>query len=660
MHINRLLSSFWFILLLFLCLGTIIYSNTFNSSFHLDDTDSIVENYSLRDIGRISKIWSFCPTHFITYLSLAVNYRLGQLNVLGYHIFNMIIHIFSAVLVWWLVLITFSAPGMQDDRIRKCREKFSLFAGLVFLAHPIQTQAVTYIIQRSASMATLFYIGSLCLYAKARLETRYNTIYYISSLVVMVLAMFSKEISITIPLIILLYEYYFLKQQTGICWKKVVPFLLCILIIPLTMLFTKTVGRIGEEGRNISAFYYFLTQFRVKITFMRLLLIPVNQNLDYDYPVYRTLFNMPTAASVIVLIVILIIAVRIFRSYKLISFSIFWFYITLLTESSIIPIRDVIFEHRLYLPMVGFLIFLVCIIYYFIGYKRAPIILLVVISIYSVMTYRRNFVWRDDLTLWEDVVKKSPYKARAYSSLGNAYSSIGMKEKAIELRKKAIEVDPSFSHAYYNLANTYSEMGRIDEAISMYKKAIEVSPDLANAYINLGNIYSDLGKIEEAIVLYQEALKISPDDAATYNNLGTLYKELNKKDEAIDCFEKAIEINSSLVEAYNNLCILYKDSGEIEKAVNLYKKAIKTQPFNPDLYLKLGVIYHSMGNIDEAMDLYKKALEINPDLAEACNNLAVVYYKQNNYALAVKYCDKAIALGYKVHPGFLKALEEKR
>src|SRR3990167_5669134 len=207
------------------CVGIIIYSNTLHGSFHFDDTGSIVENVSIRHLTDLAAIWNFWPTRFITYLSLAINYHFNGLNVFGYHLFNLIVHLGSAFLVWWLALLTLSTPRMKDEKISDHGDLIALFIGLLFVAHPIQTQAVTYIIQRAASLAALFYLASLCLYVKSRALDRgirnplIRKFYYGGSLVTAVLAMFTKEMSITLPFMLLLYEYCFLKPKKGLNWK---------------------------------------------------------------------------------------------------------------------------------------------------------------------------------------------------------------------------------------------------------------------------------------------------------------------------------------------------------------------------------------------------------------------------------------------------------
>ncbi|MFH0732308.1 MAG: hypothetical protein V2A72_05245 [Candidatus Omnitrophota bacterium] len=272
--------------------GTVIYSNTFHSPFQFDDEVNIYDNFAIRNISDLKAIWNFFPTRFITYLSISFNYHLGRFNVLGYHIFNLFIHLSSAITIWWLAAIILQTPALRDNKISAHSDTIALFTGLIFVSHPIQTQAVTYIIQRTASLAALLYILSLAFYIKSRLsqyekdKSRIRFFYYALSFIALVTAMFSKEMTITLPLMILLSELFFFRGRVT-DWKPVIPFFAALLIIPVTMAATKSVDfhkmrLMREPGPGILPLNYLLTQFRVIVTYIKLLLVPVNQNLDYD------------------------------------------------------------------------------------------------------------------------------------------------------------------------------------------------------------------------------------------------------------------------------------------------------------------------------------------------------------------------------------------
>ena len=215
-----------------ICLtGILIYSNTLDSPFQFDDQRSIVENYSLREPFNLKGIWNFDQVRSVAYFSLAINYHFSHLQVRGYHLINIIIHLSSAILVCWFVHLTFSTPYSTGKEISQHRRLIAFFSGLIFVTHPIQTQAVTYIIQRCTSLASLFFLLSLTLYIKARLTligkfmARSWIVFYGLSLLSAILGIFTKEIVITLPLIILLYEVFFLRdEERKIGWAYLIPF----------------------------------------------------------------------------------------------------------------------------------------------------------------------------------------------------------------------------------------------------------------------------------------------------------------------------------------------------------------------------------------------------------------------------------------------------
>ncbi len=619
-----------------LCLvGVVVYSNTFTSSFHFDDHNYIVTNVAIKKLSNLGLVWGAWSTRFISFLSFALNYRFWGLNVIAYHITNLAIHIACAFLVFWFIRLIFSTPLMKDDAKPDRSSVFiALLASLIFLTHPIQTESVVYIFQRTGLLAGFFYLFCLCLYLKYRISTQKRPSLYICSLVMALLAMFSKENTVTLPLMIILCEFYFFKTDKRIEWKYALPFLVILPIIPILLFFTKSAissdieKLVAPSTYSHSELYYFLTQFRVMLTYIRLSFIPINQNLDYDYPLTKTLFDLPSLVSLFVLIAIVIAAVKLFKRYKLISFSIFWFFLTILPESSLIHVKkDIIFEHWLYLPIFGYGLFLVSIAYYLFGknfFKSIVSILLAIAACYSILTYNRNLVWRDELTLINDTIRKSPQKARPYGIRGNAYVLLGDIDKAISDYNRAIEINPNFTEVYSNRGNIYFNLGNFKEAISDYNKAIEIDSKFYPAYTNRGNIYFNLGNFKEAISNYNKAIELNPSSVLSYDNRGQAYYSLGNFNQAVSDFSKAIEIEPKYIPAYNNLGLAYFDKGDFDKAISEFNKAI----------------------------------EINPEYANACNNRAVSYFYKKDYDKSWKDVHAAEALGYKVNPAFLAGLKK--
>jgi tetratricopeptide (TPR) repeat protein len=607
-------------LLIICCLSIVIYSNTFDASFHFDDELSIVSNLSIRNLTNLGKVWNFWPMRFITYITIALNYQIHKFNVFGYHLVNLLIHTAQAAMVFWFVILTFSTPKIKHEKIAVHANLIAFFASAVYLTHPIQTQSVTYIIQRTTSLASLFYLACLNLYIKSRLLQHEKEslavwkFYYFGSIILAVMAMFTKEMTITLPLMLLLFEYYFLKTKDNINWKQLAPFLITLLIIPLVMLLSKSVNfqemRLASEPPpDISRWHYFLTQGRVLVTYLRLTLLPINQNLDYDYPKAQALLELPTLASILFLCAILLMALRIFSKQRLLSFTIFWFFLTLAPESSIIPIKDVIFEHRLYLPMVGFSLMLVVVLYYFFarfGLRLFVVALTVIISCYCVLTYNRNFVWKDEFSLWADAIAKSPRKARCYSERGNAYKNRGNLNEAISDYSKAMEIDPNYAAAYNNRGAAYLKKGNAEQALFDCNKAIQLNPKVSFYYYNRANVYKSKGYFQQAVSDYSKAIAINPDFALAYHNRGSVYQERGSLNEAVSDYSKAIAIEPNLALTYYNRGNVYLANGDLIKAVSDYGRAIQIEPNLAGAYLNRAKAHFLKQEYQESwQDVYK-------------------------------------------------------
>jgi Flp pilus assembly protein TadD len=645
-------------ILIIIAVGFLVYSNTFNVPFIFDDMPNIVDNPAVKDFPH-----SF-GTRFIGQLTFTMNYRLHGLDVTGYHIFNLIVHIFNALLIYALLTLTFKSPyfsGYSKDvtTTRYSRNLIALFTALLFVSHPVQTQAVTYIVQRFASLATMFYLLSLVSYSKARLisqevQSKVKSLFWYGvSLFSAVLAMKTKEISFTLPVVIILYEFMFFNGKIKRRILYLLPLFLIMLIIPLSLIGTdKPLGDIisdvSEATRlqtNISRWDYLFTQFRVIVTYIRLIFLPVNQNLDYDYPTYYSFFDVGVFLSFLFLLSILILSVYLFYRYRktapsvtLISFGVLWFFITLSVESSIIPIVDVIYEHRIYLPSAGFFIaFTASIIWLrnrlkntmpIVGKAIIPILLLVVF-IFSVSTYARNNVWQSSTGFWEDVVKKSPLKARPHRTLGFYYKKQGRLEEAIREYQTSLRLDPNDAVAHSNLGGVYEKQGRFKEAMEEFNTAIRLMPDLAAAHTNIGVFYGKQGRLEEAIKELQTALNLDPDDATAHGNLGGIYGKQGRLEEAIKELQTALNLDPDNAAAHYNLGVFYGNQGRLEEAIKELQTALNLDPDNAAAHNSLGVFYGKQGRLEEAIKELQTALNLDPDNAIARINLRVFSQKRD-------------------------------
>jgi Tfp pilus assembly protein PilF len=578
-------------ILLIFVFALIAYSNTFHFPFQFDDKINIVTNFKLRDLNNF---WPPEGSRWLGFLTFALNYYFGGLDTTGYHIVNILIHILNATLVYWLVLLTFDTPFMKasssgfmiSDRTNRLT---ALFSALIFVTHPVQTQAVTYIIQRFASLATFFYLLAIVMYVKGRLQLKagpddkrrlriQSLAFYFVFLVSALLAMKTKEISFTLPLMIILYEFSFFNTprnspDTTPLFRKIIyvlPLFALMLVIPLSFIEInkpEDVLNISPSalGTNIiSQKDYLLTQFRVIVTYVRLLFLPVNQSFDYAYPVYSSFFDKAVLLSLLFHLIVLSVGIYLYylsksswKPYRLVSFGILWFYITLSVESSFIPLTDVIFEHRVYLPGVGVIISVITALFYFAdnrlgnsGHWKQFIILLLICVILTLTaaTFLRNEVWQNELTLWQDTVRKNPNNARGYNMIGVYYTDNGYIDQAMSSFYTAILRKPDYAEAHVNLGNCYIRKGMLEEGLREFIIALNLHSldaiDQASLYVSIGNYYLKKNLPNKAVEYFKLSLNTLADDASIYFNLGTAYQAMGINDKAAEYFAKAQQLST--------------------------------------------------------------------------------------------------------------------
>lgn len=677
--------------IILILVGLLIYSNNYQCSWHFDDLSYIVNNPTIRNLTDFWSIWErlSAPGRTVVLYSFALNYHFGKTEILGYHVVNNAIHIISSVLIYWMTLQLLQTPRVRLLNVFKNLKVFALFVALVFLTHPIQTQAVTYICQRFASLATLFYIASISFYLKGRLGIKNKFVFFVLSAMAAVLGMFSKQITITLPITILLIERLFFRVDCSrgkINWKIIIPVFLFLLIIPALYSFNvKDILSISHkssgsfQGDVVDAYHYPLTQLRVIPTYIRLLFFPIGQNLLYDFPTSKSFFEWKTFGGFVFISFILVIGYKIRKTKPLLTFGIFWFFLTLLVESSFIPIRHVIFEHRVYLPSIGYAIFLVCAGYVLLkDQKKVIVSLSVFVLVFSYLTYQRNKVWKNEFTLWADVKTKSPHQMRPYLNTGIAYSEKGDFEKAIyefniALEKeprsilvlnnkgivytkqhlfdlailefnKALEIDQKWAEVWNNRGDAYRHKAEYQQALNDYNKALEINPKSYRTLSNRGVVYSHLAQNELALQDFNNALLIDPDFIEANQNRGNLYGMLEKYELAIKDFTKVIDINPTIPQVYNNRGNAYRRLDKYKLAFDDYSKAIELNPQFYEGYNNRGVIYRHWKKNDLALDDYSKAIALNPDYVKAYNNRGNLLKEQGDFSLALKDFDTALGI----------------
>jgi len=528
-------------ILALILLGCLVYSDSFLNSFHLDDFVGIVNNYSIRDLSHLSDMWAHEPTRFVTSLTFAFNYKLGGFNVIGFHLLNLMIHVATAVLVWQLINLISS-----KDRW------LSFSTAAIFLVHPLATQSVNYLYQRGVLLVAFFYVLSLVLYIKSIQEKKKAL--YAASLLCVILSFFCKENAVSLPVMIVLYQWYF-GEEEKFPWKRIGPYFLTLLVFPIVWLMPRlsTIKDFFHGTSNgMSVTDYALTQSRVILTYLKLLIVPLHQRIEYDYTLVTRL-DVPTFLSISLIGALIAIAFVLRQRFRLMSFGVLWFFLTLMPESSFWPNNDLVYEHRAYLPLVGFAIFLSTLIFsLFNGDKRSVAIriLFIFLLVYSILTYQRNQVWRDELSLWDNTVHESPRSWRAYLNRGAAYQNQGDLDHALADYNMIIGLGRLDPIALSNRGLIFATKGYPDLAMANYNLAIQIEPSYMGAYNNRGMLYAQEGKTDLALADLNKAMQEIRDNPWLYRSRGLLYRSKGMNKLAIADFDQAIKLLPTEPEFY--------------------------------------------------------------------------------------------------------------
>lgn len=541
--------------------ASLVYLNTLDNAFVFDDHEYILNNVAIRQAHDPGVIWHSMPrpSRFIGLYTFALNYRLHGYDVFGYHLINLFIHIITGLFVFALArqLLLFASSGtppLPAAASQKASTKtvtgstapcglIALAAALIFVTHPLQTQAVTYVTQRFASLATMFYVGSFTLYLAGRTHRQKAIrLAALTGAVIMgVFGMFTKEITLTLPLMIVIGEYMFLplhrqegKRPPG---RRIVltAALAMTVIIPalysfnVTGLLSMTAASDSHAGDILTPWTYFLTQLRVIVTYLRLWIVPLGQRVDYDFPASTSVFDADVICASILLAALMGATIILYRRERPAAFGLIWFFLTLSVESSFIVIRHVIFEHRLYLPSVGLSLLTAYGLYRLIQHKKVyAAATAVLICALGVLTVQRNEIWQDGVSLWSDNVLKTPAKAAPHIRLGEALIERGSVTEAFNVLNRGLTLDPQSGEAWNNRGLAYYLSGDYPRALADLNRAVELRPKYAVAYNNRGQVLQAQGRMEEAFKDFNQSITLYPTYTPPYVNRGIWLAQHNR------------------------------------------------------------------------------------------------------------------------------------
>ena len=550
----------------------VLYANTLNGPFVFDDVTNIQRNVHIRLTtlsvdGLFRAAFRSRQTNRpVANVSFALNYYVHQYQVRGYHVVNILIHLTTGLLLALFVYTTLTVPALRSSYATP-----GWIAGgtaLLWLVHPLHTESVAYITQRMNSMAAMFYMASLVLYVRARLTAHRRTQWVLGagSVLTGLLALGTKEIAATLPVVLGLYEWYFF-QGLSLHWLKrrgcyiAGGLAVCGLVLAWVYQHGEPLARLLAmyAARDFTLRERVLTEWRVVFLYLRLLLFPhpSQLTLEHDFVLSRSLLDPPTTLLALVALVGLVgLACYLAPKDRLLSFCLVWFLLHLVIESSVIGL-ELIFEYRTYLPSMLLSVLVVTLVsrHVPLAWLRVAMLGLVVL-VFSVWTYDRNRVWASEETLWRDCVAKAPHKARPHNNLGVLLAQQGKLAEATAHLTTVLRLQPTFVTAHNNLGLLLAQQGKLAEATAHYAEALRLRPDYEAAHNNLGNALAQQGKLAEAITHYAKALQIQPAYAEAHYNLGLLFAQQGQRAEAIAALEAALRYRPDWPQAANILARL--------------------------------------------------------------------------------------------------------
>lgn len=651
-------------IVLLIAIPIIVYINSLQNTFVYDDVFTVTDNYFIRNWGNFSSLFThdyFKSSGEVTYrpvvtFSYFIDYSIWHLNPFGFHLANVLLHTVNVLLVYGFISI------LTKDRA------LPFLSGILFALHPMLTEAVNGISYREDLLATLFSLGAVLLWFISRNHFRRYICLYPLSLFSYLLALCSKEIAITLPLIIFLIDWIFgdrgkLKGNILGYYSGFIAVSCFYLLVRFVWLHNPVEEQLTYPGNSFLV--NLLTMPKIVCSYITRLFFPVRFNAEYIIPFTKTPFTPIFLCSVLFLGVIGVICYRCYRYSGFLFFFILWFFATLLPTLNIIPIANIMAERYLYLPFAGF-----CPILSYIlagiwrnarrllpvnrlhgNFKQSKIEMLysvqhdneVILSdseesdlkfrnfnavvvagliaipliLCSLFTITRNKTWKTPLTFWSRAVEDSPKSARAHNNLGMIFHLEGKTDLAISEFQSAvaIESDPEYHH---NLGMAYQQKGLKEKALQEYMQVLAVNPRSAITYNNIGNILVDQGRPDEGILKFKEAIQLKSNYYDAHYNLGLACFRKGLMDESMEAFKRAIHYEPDHAEAHSCLGTVYVNKGLFENAIAEYEETLRLKPDYPTAYKNLGLIYlNHHKDVQKALRLFQEFLRLYPQHNDA-------------------------------------------
>jgi tetratricopeptide (TPR) repeat protein len=617
------------------------YANSLSGPFVYDDKDSIVGNLTLRHLWPLAEVLT-PPSGGLTVsgrpvlnLSLALNFAAGGLDVRGYHVVNVLIHALACLTLFGLVRRTLVLPSLRG-RFGDAAVPIAFTVAALWALHPLQTEAVTYLVQRAESLMGLFFL--LTLYGFVRsVDAPAPGRWQVLSVAACLLGMATKENMVSAPGLVLLLDRAFVAGSFAAAWRRRRGFYAALAAtwILLAGMLASTGGNRGGSagfGVPISWWDYALTQFPALVRYVRLSFWPTPLVFEYGpFRIESLAMVWPQACLVVALVAGMIFAL--WRNAAL-GFLGAWFFAVLAPTSLMPGITQRIVEHRMYLSLAPIMVLIVAAVYPR-GGRRGLAALFALAAGLGSLTFQRNADYRSEIALWRDTAAKRPYNAGAHASLGAALAEAGRMDEAIREDEIALQLGPGYITTRNNYASALIAVGRIGEAIQHLEASLRQEPDNAQAHLNLGTALDLLKRTPAAIRHYEAAVRRDPSFAAAQNNLGDALSRSGRNAEGIVHLQEALRLKPDFVDGHYNLAAALARAGRLAEAQAQFEDGLRLKPADAEAHANWGGVLLATGHPAEAVAQFASALRLQP--ASAAN-----HYNYGNALAAAGRLDEAV------------------
>ncbi len=607
------------------------YINGLRAPFVFDDISAITENPTIRTLwplwGAVSPPASGTTVSGrpVANLTFAFNHALSGIDPWSYHALNILIHFLCGVTLFAVVRRTLRQPALEP---RYGREATPLAASIALLwcLHPLQTEAVTYVVQRVESLMALFYLLTLYCFIRS-LESLRPAIWRICAVAACLLGMATKEVAATAPILVLCYDRTFVAGTFAQAWRQRRAFYVALaatLLLEIFLVDRNGWNRGGSAGFGspLAPGAYWMFQFEAVLRYLGLSSWPYPLVFDYGTPVAGSPWTALGCAIAVGALALGSVFLFCNRGHAAAGFLGVWFFLILAPTSLVPVVTQTMAEHRMYLPLAAVVALFVLGVFSLLGTRSWPLLGLLALGL-GILTARRNEDYASAANLWRDTVSKAPDNARAHCSLGFALSAIpGGIPEAVGQYQEALRIRPDFPDAENDLGIALESLpGRSAESIGHFRAALRLKPDFGQAHFNLGAVLARTGRVPEAIPEFEAALKVSPGDAKAHFEMGIALVESGRIGEGVSQFEAALRIEPDFAEANNDLGMVLCRTGHLDEGIAHIESAIRARPDFAQAHFSLGAAYWQSGRRDEARREFAEVLRLRPGDSDASRAL---------------------------------------